>query len=70
MATISQSNRKNLEPFVPQDAHPVWYKTFASSQRQEMLSDDLFAGQSVALVLSSVIGAGVVLAIISVIACW
>ena len=46
--------------------HPAWFDCFSEEQRGEMLSDDLSAGRSVPALLTAIISAGVVLALVSV----
>ena len=51
---------------INENEFPAFRDHFAPQARQEMLDEDLYAGRVVPLVLASVITAGVILALISV----
>ena len=73
MATIGKADyspQRALEQWYLRDAHPKFFGSFSDEERDEMITSDLLAGRSVPLLLTSVIFAGVCLAVISVLACW
>ncbi|HEX4145476.1 MAG TPA: hypothetical protein VHY91_18365 [Pirellulales bacterium] len=62
MATILGDERTGgggLEPFQP-------WKVFSESERRQMLKDDMGAGVTVAMILTGVIFAGLILMLIGV----
>jgi len=42
---------------------PVWNKSFDKGERQEMIHDDLWAGRSIAVLLSVLVAIGLALAL-------
>ena len=47
-------------------AFPVWTASFDRSVRTDMIKDDLWAGRSIALLLSALVTIGVILALVTV----
>jgi len=47
-------------------AFPVWNRSFDKSDRAEMISDDLWAGRSIAVLLAVLVAIGLLLALITV----
>lgn len=70
MATVNLRLSKRIqEP--PSPCHQnqsVWTSSFDAEQRQDMINDDLLAGRSVSLVLISVVAAGLLMMILTVLA--
>jgi hypothetical protein len=67
MATVQRptENLSNkLSWYLNRGPHNVWDR-FSASEQQQMVEDDLFAGRSVSLLLSSVITVGLVMAAVS-----
>ncbi len=60
---------EKLSWYLSHTRHTVW-DAFSDDQQQDMLNDDLFAGKSVATLLFSVITAGLVMSIVSVLVIW
>ncbi len=53
-----------------EERFPLWRESFPDAVRQQMVEEDLMAGESVSLVLVSVITIGLILGIVSVICTW
>lgn len=67
MATVQRptDNLSNkLAWYLNHAPHSAWDR-FSASEQQQMVEDDLFAGRSVSLLLSSVITVGLVMAAVS-----
>jgi hypothetical protein len=70
MATANRTGSGYLEKltwYLGHHAHTVW-DTFSADQQKKMVQKDLSAGTSVALLLVSLITAGLVLSIVTVLA--
>lgn len=70
MATVELRLSKRVHEPTPasQQSWSVWTSTFDAEQRREMIDDDLLAGRSVSLVLISVVAAGLLLMVLTVLA--
>ncbi|MFM9058984.1 MAG: hypothetical protein ACKOSQ_07670 [Planctomycetaceae bacterium] len=44
---------------------PVWNSSFDKESRQEMIRDDLWAGRSIAVLLTVVVGIGLTLSLVT-----
>ena len=67
MATIESTSHPNLEKlswYLGHCTHTVW-DSFGADQQNQMVEDDLAAGKYVPLVLGSLITAGMVLCILT-----
>jgi hypothetical protein len=67
MATVQRppdNLTAKLSWYLNRGPHNVWDR-FSPDQQQQMVEDDLFAGKSVSLLLSSVITVGLVMAAVS-----
>ncbi|MEO1991956.1 MAG: hypothetical protein ABGW78_08495 [Pirellulales bacterium] len=51
---------------------PVWNQSFEKSDRSDMITDDLWAGRSIALLLSILVAIGLILALgtVAFVASW
>lgn len=47
-------------------AFPVWNRSFDKADRTEMITDDLWAGRSIAVLLAVLVAIGLLLALITV----
>ena len=64
MASVQQNNLRNrLSP-----NHLEFVKRFNSSERKALIAEDLMAGKSVALVLFSILAAGTIAMVFTVLA--
>jgi hypothetical protein len=61
MATVSRSPLDSLRNWHSLEDHPVWASSFASSEQEDLVRDDLSAGFSVAGVLVAVVALGLLL---------
>ncbi len=61
MATASRSPLDSLRSWHSVESHPVWFRSFATSEQEKLVKDDLSAGFSVAGVLVSVVAIGFLL---------
>ncbi len=69
MATIHQpatDHASKLSWYLSHAPHNVWDR-FSASEQQQMVDEDLFAGKSVSLLLSSVITVGLMMAAASLV---
>jgi hypothetical protein len=67
MATVQRPTdnlTSKLSWYLNRGPHNVWDR-FSASEQQQMVEEDLFAGKSVSLLLSSVITVGLVMAAVS-----
>ncbi|MFM1904026.1 MAG: hypothetical protein RLZZ440_1926 [Planctomycetota bacterium] len=48
-----------------EQAFPVWNHSFDRSDRTEMISDDLWAGRSIAMLLAALVAIGLTLALLT-----
>jgi hypothetical protein len=60
----SNDYSSKLAWYLNRGPHNVWDR-FSASEQQQMVEEDLFAGKSVSLLLSSVITVGLVMAAVS-----
>jgi hypothetical protein len=53
-------------------AFPVWNRSFAKDERQEMIHDDLWAGRSIAVLLAVLVAIGLILSLVTLafVASW
>ena len=49
-----------------EQAFPVWNSSFEKADRTDMIRDDLWAGRSIAILLSVLVGVGLVLSLLTV----
>ena len=61
MATVSRAPLDSLRSWHSVESHPVWFRSFAASEQENLVKDDLSAGFSVAAVLVTVIAVGFLL---------
>jgi hypothetical protein len=47
-------------------AFPVWNRSFEKADRAEMISDDLWAGRSISILLAVLVAIGLVLSLVTV----
>ena len=63
-------NQKRLEERTAwvynERAFPVWNRSFDKADRAEMITDDLWAGRSIAVLLAVLVAIGLLLALITV----
>ena len=55
MATASRSPLDSLRSWHSVESHPVWFQSFAASEQENLVKDDLIAGFSVAGLLVTVV---------------
>ena len=48
-------------------AFPVWNRSFAKTDRTDMIRDDLWAGRSIAILLAVLVAVGLVLAVVTLV---
>lgn len=61
MATASRSPLDSLRSWHSVESHPVWFRSFQTSEQENLVKDDLTASFSVAGVLVSVVALGFLL---------
>lgn len=66
MASITRHVPQNNRVRLVEEKYPLWKDSFPDEVRQQMLHDDILAGESVSMVLFTLITIGLVLAIVSV----
>lgn len=63
---MSQKNYEERTQWVYDErAFPVWNGSFDKAERVEMIDDDLWAGRSIAMLLSALVVVGLVLAFVT-----
>jgi len=67
MATIQPIGPFGHKARFVDDRFPLWRESFPDEVRQQMIEDDLLAGESVSLLLATLITVGLILGIVSVI---
>jgi hypothetical protein len=64
---MSQKNYEDRTKWVYDDrAFPVWNGSFEKADRTEMIDDDLWAGRSIAVLLSTLVAVGLLLALVTI----
>ncbi len=58
MATIPRTPLDSLRSWHSEEMHPVWFRSFANTEQENLVKDDLSAGYSVTAVLVSVVALG------------
>ena len=66
MATASIGPHSEVEIRFNQDRDIEWTRCFSPEERQRLIDEDLLAGRSVPMILSTIVGIGILLAILSV----
>jgi hypothetical protein len=64
---MSQKNYEERTKWVYDDrAFPIWNGSFDKADRTEMIDDDLWAGRSIAILLSVLVAVGLLLALVTI----
>ena len=66
MATASIGPHSEVEIRFNQNRDIEWTCCFSPEERQRLIDEDLLAGRSVPMILSTIVGIGILLAILSV----
>jgi hypothetical protein len=64
---MSQKHYEERTKWVYDDrAFPVWNGSFDKADRKDMINDDLWAGRSIAVLLSVLVAVGLLLALVTI----